>query len=476
MDNTLVIGAGKACRLLLKNIIITKRFSIIGILDDKGTKGSMLSRRYPILGTLSEIEEIILTYKIKTLIIALPSERGATIRNVLLSLRKHSSIDIYIIPRLPEVIIRNSITLDEIKKIEPIDLIGGRINLANQTALMDHIREKTILITGAGGFIGSELSRQISLGRPKKLILIDSSEKNLFYLQYALSLIHPSSPQTKIDYILGNINNEALMQNIYKTNHIHTVFHAAAYKHVPLLEDQIYEAISNNIRATYTVAHLASQHKVKRFILISTDKAVKPDSIMGMTKYIAELIMHYFDSVSTTVFTSVRFGNVFNSSGSVIELFLKQIDRDEKLTITNPDMKRFFMSVSEAVHLVLNAWKHAQKRATYVFEMGSSVPIVELAQCLLVIHHKQADYPISRIGNRKGEKIHEMLWNPEIEMKMRHVYDQIFALKRRGDFDKQSFITLLNRLMEYLETDIVRSHSPKGAQALKGLLHKILRV
>lgn len=476
MDNTLVIGAGKACRLLLKNATITKRFPIVGILDDNRTKDTMLNRRYPILGTLSEIGKTILAHKVKTLIIALPSERGATIRKVLLSLRKYSSIDIYIIPRLPEVIIRNSITLDEIKKIEPIDLIGGRINLANQTSLMGHIRGKTILVTGAGGFIGSELSRQISLGRPKKLVLIDNSEKNLFYLQYALSLIHAPGTQTKIDYILGDVNNDALMTHIYETNKIHTVFHASAYKHVPLLEDQVYEAVTNNVRATFTVARLASQYKVKRFILISTDKAVKPDSTMGMTKHIAECIMLYFDSISETIFTSVRFGNVFNSSGSVIELFLKQIDRDEGLTITNPDMKRYFMSVAEAVHLVLNAWRHAEKQTTYMFEMGSSVPIVELAQCLLVMHHKQADYPIFLIGNRKGEKIYELLWNPATEKKAHLVYDQVFALQRKSGFDKESFITQLRILMGRLDEDVIRNHSLKGTLILKGILRKLLHV
>ncbi|MFZ2026558.1 MAG: polysaccharide biosynthesis protein [Microgenomates group bacterium] len=476
MDNTLIIGAGKACRLLLKNSAITKRFPIVGVLDDSHPKGMVLAKRYPILGTLSEIEDIITTHKVKTVVIALPSERGITIRKVLLSLRNHSYIEIYIIPRLPEVIIRNSITLDEIKKIEPIDLIGGRINLANQTSLMEHIRGKTILITGAGGFIGCELSRQISLGKPKKMILIDNSEKNLFYLQYVLSLIRPSNPETKIDYVLGDINNEALMKRIYESSHIHTVFHAAAYKHVPLLEDQIYEAVSNNVHATYTVARLASYHKVKRFILISTDKAVKPDSVMGTTKCIAEHIMHHFDSISTTIFTSVRFGNVFNSSGSVIELFLKQIERDEKLTITNPDMERFFMSVSEAVHLVLNAWKHAQKKTTYMFEMGSSVPIVELANCLLVMHHKQADYPVALIGNRKGEKIHEQLWNPETEIKMHHVYDQVFALQRKGSFDQNYFIRHLNILMKCLDEDHVRNHSPYGTQKLRRMLKKILHV
>lgn len=476
MDNTLIIGAGKACRLLLRNPAVTRRYTIKGILDDNYPKGTMLNRRYLVLGALSEIQDILKTHSIKTLIIALPSERGITIRKVLLSLRRYSSIDIYIIPRLPEVIIRNSITLDEVKKIEPIDLIGGRISLANQTSLMDHINKKTILITGAGGFIGSELARQVSLGKPKKLILIDNSERNIFYLQYALSLINPSGPKTQIDYILGDVNNEELMQNIYETNQIHTVFHAAAYKHVPLLEDHLYEAVSNNVKATYTVARLASQHGVKRFILISTDKAVKPDSIMGTTKYVAERIMAYFDSVSATIFTSVRFGNVFNSSGSVIELFLKQIERDEKITITNPNMKRYFMSVSEAVHLVLNAWKHAQKKTTYMFEMGSSVPIIELARCLLVMHHKPHDYPISLIGNRKGEKMDELLWNPKNERKMEHVYDQVFALQKKKDFDQESFSKKLNTLMTHLMAPSVRNHSPAGARLLKGALKKILHV
>lgn len=476
MDSTLIIGAGKACRLLLKNRSVTKRFPIMGVLDDSHPKGTILSKRYPILGTLSEIDNIITAHAIKTIIIALPSERGTTIRQVLLSLRNHSSIDIYIIPRLPEVIIRNSITLDEIKKIEPIDLIGGRISLANQTALMKHIHGKIILITGAGGFIGCELSRQVSLGRPKKIILIDNSEKNLFYLQYVLSLIRPSNPKTKIDYILGDINNEALMKHTFAKNHIHTVFHAAAYKHVPLLEDQIYEAVSNNVRATYIVARLASQYRVKRFVLISTDKAVKPDSVMGATKYIAEHIMRHFDSISDTVFTSVRFGNVFNSSGSVIELFLKQIERDEKLTITNPDMERFFMSVSEAVHLILNAWKHAQKKTTYMFEMGSSVPIIELARCLLVMHHKQVDYPVALIGNRKGEKIHEQLWDPDTEIKIHHIYDQVFALQRKYDVNLNSFIKQLSVLMECLNEEGIRNHSPQGTQTLRRMLKKILHV
>jgi len=341
---------------------------------------------------------------------------------------------------------------------------------------MKNVYGKVILITGAGGFIGSELTRQIYLGSPKKLIVIDNTERNLFYLKYVLSLISPSSPPVSVEYILGNIINQPLMDRIFNTNKIHTVFHAAAYKHVPLLEENIYEAVSNNVLASFIVARLAAAHAVKQFILISTDKAVKPDSVMGMTKYIAEHIMRYFDATTKTQFSSVRFGNVFNSSGSVIELFLKQIERDEALTITNAQMKRYFMSVSEAVHLVLNAWVRAQKQATYMFDMGMSVPILELARCLLVMKNKNKDYPIKITGNRKGEKIDEQLWNPKKETKTMNIYDGIFALKQKKELHTDIFYSALTEILETLEKDSVQNHSKEGANRLIALMKKMLRV
>jgi len=476
MNRTLIIGAGKACHLLLENKAITKQFNIVGIVDDKHSKMRVGKKSYSVLGPLALVPVIAKNQCISTIIIALPSERGETIRGILLSLRHIPSIAIYIIPRLPEVIIKNSISLEEIKKIEPIDLIGGRISLEKQTEIMKNVYGKVILITGAGGFIGSELTRQIYLGSPKKLIVIDNTERNLFYLKYVLSLISPSSPPVSVEYILGNIINQPLMDRIFNTNKIHTVFHAAAYKHVPLLEENIYEAVSNNVLASFIVARLAAAHAVKQFILISTDKAVKPDSVMGMTKYIAEHIMRYFDATTKTQFSSVRFGNVFNSSGSVIELFLKQIERDEALTITNAQMKRYFMSVSEAVHLVLNAWVRAQKQATYMFDMGMSVPILELARCLLVMKNKNKDYPIKITGNRKGEKIDEQLWNPKKETKTMNIYDGIFALKQKKELHTDIFYSALTEILETLEKDSVQNHSKEGANRLIALMKKMLRV
>jgi FlaA1/EpsC-like NDP-sugar epimerase len=475
MDKTLIIGAGKAAKLLLSNTDIVKKFAIKGVVDDRVTQKEFLNDSYKILGTIVDIKKLIKKLKIQSIIIALPSERGETIRRILLLMRNIPSILIYIIPRLPEIIISNKITIDEIKKVEPVDLIGGKISLLSQTSIMDTIQGKTFMITGAGGFIGSELSRQIYLGSPKRLICIDRSEKNIFYLQYMISLIKLKSP-VQVEYILGDITNESLIKKIFKDNKIHTIFHAAAYKHVPLLEENIYEAVQNNIYATYLVAKFAAINKVQRFILISTDKAVKPDSVMGITKHVSEQIMNYFDITSTSLFSSVRFGNVFNSSGSVIELFLKQINQDEPLTITNPLMKRYFMSVSEAVHLVLNAWTRVQKQTTYMFDMGNSVPILELAKCLLVICHKENNYPIHIIGNRKGEKINEQLWNEEIEIKIDNVYESIFALKRKNQINLKMWNYSFKKLISLLDREIIKNHSKQGSKQLIITLTKLLHV
>lgn len=473
-EKTIIIGGGKACRLLLRNISSISQFDVLGIIDDNIAVHSLIEKRYPVLGTSKEVYRIAKQNNIRAIIIALPSERGTTIRRILLSLRLLPDITVYIIPRLPEIVVRDQIFAEDIRKIEPVDLIGGKIDIHSQTRVVKAVKNKTFLVTGAAGSIGSELSRQLFIDSPNKLILLDNSEKNLFYLKYHLSLVHPPI-STKLQFVLGDVNNTALLSRIFKENDIDAVFHAAAYKHVPLLEENTYEAVQNNVLATFNVAKEAARHNISSFVLISTDKAVRPDSIMGMTKCVAEKTIRYFDCQSKTIFSAVRFGNVFNSNGSVVELFTKQIERQEALTITDPTMKRYFMSVSEAVHLILNAWTHIQKDRMYMFNMGSSVSIMDLTRCLLMINHKPADYPVKIIGKRKGEKTNEVLWDKQKEHRIDEVYDGVYAIEQKERCDKESFEDSLQKLLALLINDEVKNHSNTGAKKLKRALHRLCR-
>lgn len=472
LPHTLVIGAGKAAQLLLANSDFRRSHQIVGVVDDR--KDARLQRKgVPMLGVIADLPKIVQTHKITTVVIAIPSERGKVVRRIILLLRRFSFIQTYILPRIPEVVIKKKITRQDVRELEPVDLIGDKIDNQSQKPVIDAITGKTILVTGAGGSIGSELSRQIALGKPRKLILVDQSEKNMFYLRASIERLCPRQQKNFI-YVLGSVHNQSLLDSLFKKNHIHTVFHAAAYKHVPLLEDEIFEAVYNNVLGTYIVARHASTYGVQRFFLISTDKAVRPKNIMGMTKYVAEMIVRYFDNRSQGVFSSVRFGNVFNSSGSAVEVFLKQLVANDPITLTHGLMSRYFMDVSEAVHLILTSWVHARKNNTYMFSMGESVQIIDIVKCLIYMHHRPHNYPIQITGKRNGEKIKEMLFDPSIEMRLKEHHGRIFALKPKRKMHIAQFEKLIATLLQDLQKVELQNHSMHGATVLRRYLKQFL--
>jgi len=473
-ENIVIIGAGVAGKSLIKNIqSLSSKTNIVGVLDDKVKLGTVLGKDVKVNGIIDDLPSMFDEYKINRVIIAMPSERGKLVRKIVLLLSDHNEVDLSILPRASEILATTKVSLSDVRLIEPVDIIGEEIIKKDQEKVNKVFKNEVVLVTGGGGSIGSELTKQVFLLKPKKLIVLDMCEKNLFWVDLSLKQLVNLNKSTEIELILGNVNNLPLIQRIFKENNITSVFHAAAYKHVPLLESNIYEAINNNSLTTYNLSKLAYDKGVKKFILVSTDKAVRPLNNMGRSKRLSEKIITYFDEKDTkTTFSAVRFGNVFNSSGSAVEIFLHQIEKEKKVTITNPEMTRFFMTIPEAVHLILQAWYFAEDSNFYMLEMGDAVNILELAKCLVVIKkQKLSTFNFEIIGPRPGEKIHEELFNDSEENRTKTLHKRIYKLKNTGKDDM--FISKLNELFEYLKLEEAVNHSKKGSSKLSNLLKSL---
>lgn len=470
-----MIGGGVAGTLLLKSIQADGvDCTVVGVLDDGVDIATEIYNGVKILGAIDDLPTLLDLYKIDQIIIVIPSERGKLFRKiVLLAGHYKDKVEILILPRASEVVFNAQVSFSSVRPLEIVDLVGEAIIKIDQERTSEEMRGKTVFITGAGGSIGSELSKQIFLCQPKKLILLDSVEKNLFYVVQEIEKLKKINPHTHLECVLGNVLNEALLSRIFTENSVDVVFHAAAYKHVPILETSVYEAVLNNVYATHILAEAAGKHGVTSFVLISTDKAVKPLNVMGFTKKIAEAIIERFDALyPNTVYTAVRFGNVFNSSGSAIELFCQQLAAGSTVTITDPEMTRYFMSIPEAVQLILQAWIMAEKKQLFMLEMGDPISIIELAKCLGIIYGYTLDtLKFNIIGPRPGEKIHEELYNESDEEKSSTSHRRIFKVEKKKKVDYTTFDSHLKRLFLELKTDDAKNHSEKGAIALKQLLY-----
>lgn len=450
----LIVGAGKAGELISKEIEKTdSAFEIVGFVDDDNNKQGMHIQGFPVLGETKVLAGLIATHDVQELFIAIPSERGQSIRNIIES--TYGTKVVYkILPRLSEVLIQDfdEDYLKYIRRVLPEDLLGGEILKSDQQEITDFTKGQIILITGAAGSIGSELSRQIVAHKPEKVVLYDWWENGMFDLRNQLIETYP---EVDYEFIIGDVKDKKKINLVMKKYKPTTVFHAAAYKHVPLMESNPGEAIKNNIIGTKTVAESAIRYGVGKFILVSTDKAVNPTNIMGATKRSAEMIIHILaESQKNTTFCSVRFGNVINSNGSAIPIFEKQIEKGGPVTVTHKDITRYFMTIPEAVHLILQSWVMGQNNDLFVLDMGEPIKIYDLAQLLVALHGYEpfVDIDIKITGLRPGEKLYEEVLVKEEETQSTAV-KKVFKTKNFHDFEKLTFLNQLSMLIESLEEE-----------------------
>jgi FlaA1/EpsC-like NDP-sugar epimerase len=451
----IIVGAGKAGELILEDILKNQEssFEVVGFVDDDDIKRGSKINNHEVLGAIKDLREIIKKNNVHEVFIAIPSERGKVIRNIIDS-TSGLNVVYKILPRLAEVLVQDyeEDYLKYIRRVKAEDLLGGEIPKADQQEITDYTQGQTIMITGAAGSIGSELSRQIAAHGAKRVIFFDWWENGMFDLRNQLIENYPDG---KFEFIIGDISDRKKINLVMKTFKPTTVFHAAAYKHVPLMEYNPSEAIKNNTLGTKTVAEIAIKHKVKKFILVSTDKAVNPTNIMGASKRAAEKVIHILaESQSDTIFSAVRFGNVINSNGSAIPIFEKQIEQGGPVTVTHKDITRFFMTIPEAVHLILQTWVMGENNDLFVLDMGESIKIYDLAKSLISLHgyEPEKDIKIKIVGLRPGEKLYEEVLVDEEEVKATSV-KKIFKTKNYMSFDKLVFIHNLDLLVEGIEDE-----------------------
>ncbi|MBI2574096.1 MAG: polysaccharide biosynthesis protein [Candidatus Wildermuthbacteria bacterium] len=408
---TLIVGAGDAGAQLARNIAKSSTNALVGFVDDNQTKFSHAIHGIRVLGGIEDIPSIVSAYKIEEIIIALPSAGSQPIKRAV-ELGRESKVErIKIVPPLSEII-NGEVSLRAVREVRVEDLLGRNLVSLDFSPIERFISGQSVLITGAAGSIGSELSRQVSRFSPSCLILVDQDETGIFHIMGELK---EKFPALVLRPCIADIRDEEKMRSLLNNTKPSLLFHAAAYKHVPLMEANPDEAIKNNVFGTLALADASLKAGVEKFIFISTDKAVNPKSIMGATKRIGEIICQVCNQKNHTRFISVRFGNVLASRGSVISIFQEQIKRGGPVTVTHPDMKRYFMSTSEACLLVMLAGAIGEGGEIYVLNMGAPIKIIDLAHELIRLSGFKPDVeiPIVFTGPRSGEKLFEELMNKE---------------------------------------------------------------
>jgi len=432
LHRVLIVGAGDAGAILAREIASNPRLNlkVAGFVDDDPAKQKSILNGLPVLGGRKSIPFLVKDLEIDEIIIAMPSVGGDVLREIV-ELCKQTSARIRILPDIYQSTKKSLFTALRDVKME--DLLRREQVTVDIKQIAGYIEGRTVLVTGAGGSIGSELCRQIVEHSPQLLIMVDHSENNLFEIEQEL---HDTYPASIIYPALLDIRNQSKLEEIFRQYRPKIVFHAAAFKHVPMMELHPTEALSNNVIGTRNLARLADSYGVESFVLISTDKAVNPTSIMGASKRLAELVIKDVNRTSNTRFSAVRFGNVLGSRGSVIPTFMKQIERGGPVTVTHPEMKRYFMTIPEAVQLVIQAGAISQGGEIFVLDMGEPVKIEDLARDLIRLSGYEAgkDIDIVYTGIRPGEKLYEELFTSREEMAATS-HKKIFVCQKELDKD-----------------------------------------
>lgn len=410
-DRVMIVGAGSAGDMILREILNSSHTTLnpVALVDDDVRKVGRSILGVKILGTTDDIQEIAKEKKVDSILIAMPSVDNK-VKAIIIEKCKKTGCKLKIIPGLYQIInsTTNTTIKDKIRDVEVEDLLGRDTIKLDNDGIKNYIKDKVVLVTGGGGSIGSELCRQISIFEPKTLIIFDIYENNVYDIQNELK---NDFKDLDLKVLIGSIRDINRLEQIFDRYRPNIVFHAAAHKHVPLMEDNPSEAIKNNIFGTYNLAQTADKYEVERFVMISTDKAVNPTNIMGATKRTCEMIIQAFNEKSKTEFVAVRFGNVLGSNGSVIPLFKNQIKNGGPVTVTHKDITRFFMLIPEAAQLVLQAGVYAKGGEIFVLDMGKPVKIYKLAEDLIRLSGLEPgkDIDIKITGLRPGEKLYEEL-------------------------------------------------------------------
>lgn len=408
----LLIGAGDAGEMIARQLLAHPEYGYLPVafIDDDPKKRGRQIHGVPIAGGRDDLNAVISRSRIEEIIIAIPSAPGTVVREVV-ERCKQARVRFKIIPGIKEII-EGDVSLNQIREVELEDLLRRPAVNADIDAISGYLRGKAVLVTGAGGSIGSELCRQIAGYEPARLILVGRGENSIYEMDIELGKL---APGLRYAVAIGDVTDRGRMERIFQAYRPDVVFHAAAHKHVPMMEHNPGEAVKNNILGTKTVAELAVRYRASRFVMISTDKAVNPSSVMGATKRMAEEVVRSMSGRATTKFIVVRFGNVLGSRGSVVPLFKRQIAQGGPVTVTHPEVERFFMTIPEAVQLVIQASAMGRGGEVFVLDMGKPVKIVDLARDLIALSglEPDRDIKIEFTGLRPGEKLYEELFTAE---------------------------------------------------------------